>query len=232
VSKYPLYVEEYDKLPWKQPWLPPYIPHHMHGDPQTQATRRAYIDGAAEMKTLLRSQAVSVELSRLMEVLPTCATAEQAVYALEAVHSFLDSYEDVEESAQTISPNGVRTTTWTTVRYANLPQIDAAATLKLVRRLHLPFERLVRNVWMEGPEVQYDRSKASLDALLAKEVSRRKRLKTDPPPPPPPETLTKRMGVVMSATRIHEGKHAPRLGLLSFKGKPLALATKPKAFGE
>jgi hypothetical protein len=119
-----------------------------------------------------------------------------------------------------------------TVRYNNLPQIDAAATLKLVRRLRLPFERLVRNVWMEGPEVYYDRAKAALEKLLAKEVARRKSLQTDPPPSGPADTLTRRMGVVMSATRIHEGKHAPRTGLLNFPGKPLATKEKVRKFGE
>lgn len=232
VPKYPLYVEEYDQLPWAQPWLPPYIPHHMYGDPQTQKTRNDYLDGAKEMKRLFHSQAVCVQLATLMEVLPTCATAGKAVDALEAVHAFLEDHRDIDEETVAISPNGVRTTTMATVRYNNLPQIDAAATLKLVRRLRLPFERLVRNVWMEGPEVYYDRAKAALEKLLAKEVARRKSLQTDPPPSGPADTLTRRMGVVMSATRIHEGKHAPRTGLLNFPGKPLATKEKVRKFGE
>mgnify|MGYP007024465387 CR=1 FL=1 len=35
-----------------------------------------------------------------------------------------------------------------------MAQIDAALVLRQVRNLRLPFERLVRNVWQEGPEVR------------------------------------------------------------------------------
>jgi len=229
--KYPLFVEQYDPLPWQQQWLPPYIPHHMYGDPQTQATRNEYIEGGKELTVLFRSQAVAVELSKLMEVLPTCAKPEQAFHALEAVHNFLNDHKEEDQTTTHVSPNGVRTRVTKTVRYENLPQIDAAATLKLVRRLNLPFERLVRNVWMEGPEVYYDRSKASLEKLLQKEVARRKALKVSPPVAPT-DTFTSRHGVVMSGTRIHEGKHAPRKGLLNFPGKPLEEKKAVRAFGE
>jgi hypothetical protein len=50
---------------------------------------------------------------------------------------------------------------------ANLMQIDAEDTLACLRRVSLPFERLVRNVWTEGPEVAYDRYKAGLQARAA-----------------------------------------------------------------
>ena len=53
--------------------------------------------------------------------------------------------------------------------------IDAAALLNKLRRIRLPFELLVRSVWEEGPEVEYDRTKAALEQLLTHEVARRKR---------------------------------------------------------
>ena len=217
---------------WAQPWLPPYIPHHMKGGPLTQEVRNAYLQGGEDMKALLRAQAVRVQLTALMDVLPTCQTAEQAVRALEEVHTFLESSKEEVATTHQVSPNGVRYSETFPVTHHTLPQIDAAATLRLVRRLNLPFERLVRNVWMEGPEVQYDRSKAALEGLLAAEVARRKTAEASPPPAERPADLASKFGVVFATTRIHEGKNAPRRGLLNFPGKPKEVKRAPKPFGE
>lgn len=56
-----------------------------------------------------------------------------------------------------------------------ITRLDAAASLGLLSRVRLPFERLVRNVWEEGDEVRYDRAKAAVCALLAAEVAERAR---------------------------------------------------------
>ena len=112
-------------------------------------------------------------------------------------------------------------------------QIDAVLVLRQIRSLRLPFERLVRNVWQEGPEVAYDRTKASLQRLLQKEVAQRKAhaaavaagALTGPPAPltttiggdeflltaplPKPTTLP------MNSTRVD----GVRAGLLTFVGE-------------
>ena len=201
---------------WTHDWKNPYIPHHMRGDPQTVATRKAYIDGAAECKALFRAQAVQVKLQILKDALPSCTTALEAVQKLESIHTFLETSD-------------------------NLLQIDALATLKVLRRLHLPFERLVRNVWEEGPEVKYDFSKAALEKLLMREVTRRRSEKTK---------------LSASQSRIHampvrhtyqcelinetlaqlnrakpSSTNAIRRGLLTFKGQSVAVEQKTKEFG-
>ena len=184
---------------WSQPWRPPYPPHHLLGDPQTQYDRANYIAAQAERATSLSAQAVTVQLKRLQDQLPVCQTAEQAVGALQAIVDFLEAP-------------------------GNLYQIDAKSVLNQVRRTRLPFERLVRNVWQEGPEVQYDRWKATLSKLLQKEVQRRK--EPPPPPPPPPKETTiagDSFEYIKSTTRpkkieINNTSYGVRSGLLTFAG--------------
>lgn len=192
---------------WSQPWRPPYRPHHLLGDPVTQRRREAYINAAAEDVVSLSAQAVAVQLKRLQDQLPVCQTADQAVSALVAIRDFLETP-------------------------GNMEQIDAALVLRQIRHLRLPFERLVRNVWQEGPEVAYDRTKAALQRVLQKEVARRKAHAAAvaagalaPPSAPLATTIggdefvltaptTRPPGLTMSSTRTD----GVRSGLLTFAG--------------
>jgi hypothetical protein len=101
-----------------------------------------------------------------------------------------------------------------------------------VRHLGLPFERLVRNVWEEGPEVLYDRQKEVIDKLLSREVERRAERARAPPPraprPPTVSTLGEDLANLVTAGKPHKGT---RLGLLTFHGKPHAPKRAPKPFG-
>ena len=208
---------------WTHDWVqPPYIPHHMRGDPQTVATRNAYIAGAAEAKALFRAQAIQVGLDQLKDRLPTCSTAVEAVDALDAVHTYLETAD-------------------------HLAQIDAAATLKSVKRLSLPFERLVRNVWEEGPEVAYDRSKAELEKVLMRELARRRTEKAGLEKSASQARMAASTGprqgfgsavlnetlASLHATEITHTKSVGggRYGLLSFKGQPMATRTRTREFG-
>ena len=153
---------------WTRPWRPPYPAHHLLGNPIIRRQHAAYIAAQADFAVTLRAQAVDVQLEALRSRLPGCQTAEQAVRALEAIRAFLETGN-------------------------NLPLINAPKLLRQVRNLRLPFERLVRNVWQEGPEVLYDRTKASLTRLLQKEVGGRKAVAAaaarGPALPPPHDTL-------------------------------------------
>lgn len=211
---------------WTHPWLPPYQAHHFLGDPLTRRRQAEYKTSQAELADRLRAQAVSVQLEELRARLPRCQTAEQAVKVLENIRAFLDAP-------------------------SNLPQINASQLLRQIKNLRLPFERLVRNVWQEGPEVQYDRSKASLTRLLQKEVAQRKALAAaaGPPPPPPPDTLEKTISpmiqeemAMLKTARKHSTIGAPdspaspggasgvRVGLLTFYGS--SPETTPQKRGE
>ena len=197
---------------WTQEWRPPYPAHHLSGDPLPRRLRAAYIENAASNKVLFRAQAISVHLEALRGRLPICQTAEQAVAALVAVREFLEKGD-------------------------NLQQIDASTLLRQIRNLRLPFERLVRNVWQEGPEVAYDRTKAALQRLLQREVATRKAAlaAAGPPPPPPPDTSYAGMSPAMAseismisrhttsrgqADSHHRDSQGLRLGLLTFQGSP------------
>lgn len=195
---------------WSQPWRPPYRPHHLLGDPLTQCRRDAYIAAAANDVVTFRAQAVAVQLKKLQDQLPVCQTADQAVSTLVAIRDFLETP-------------------------GNMPQIDAALVLRQVRHLRLPFERLVRNVWQEGPEVAYDRTKASLQRLLLREVARRKADAAAEAagalaPAPPPLTTTVGGNTfeftsprsVPPTLPIASNSYGIRSGLLTFPGTSAA----------
>lgn len=190
-------VTKKEERAWSYPWLPPYSPHHQKGDPMTQKKWAAHKQDAAELKTLFRAQAVAVKLQVLKEQLPGCVTAQQAVSVLEAIRVFLETGD-------------------------NLSQIEAGAMLRTVRNLRLPFEKLVRNVWQEGPEVVYDRSKATVEKLLAREVARRKALEKSSSASGLGGTTNG--GVPMDVPKLAMAKsksgESVRLGLLTFHGKP------------
>ena len=189
---------------WPYGAQPPYRPHHLLGDPMTRARRAEVVADNAAIKAALSSHTVTLKLQILKDELPGCTTAEQAHKALEQIKTFLETGD-------------------------HLQQIDAQAMLKQLRNLRLAFERLVRNVWSEGPEVMYDRSKAALEKLLQRELARRKAAKLAPPPPAePPATKTTLAQDIKELAVRHkkEGEYDLRLGLLSFKGKPNVKATK------
>lgn len=99
-------------------------------------------------KCTVRLLATQVKLGRLMEQLYACVTAQQASEVLGTIRKYL-------------------------LQGANLQMIEAAEALQQVSSVRLPFERLVRNVWTEGPEVAYDRNKATLQKLLEGELQTR-----------------------------------------------------------
>lgn len=128
----------------------PLKPSYLIGDPTSRAARFGYVFDKTQLSITLGAQTVQVGLARLMEQLFACVTAEQASAVLLEMKRFLN-------------------------QGANLMQIDAQEALDKLSKLFLPFERLVRNVWTEGPEVAYDRYKASLRALLETELETRER---------------------------------------------------------
>lgn len=136
---------------WQKPWRPPYTPNHLLGDPLTRRQHAKYAADAEADAERFRAQAVVVQLENYYGALPICATAYQACGALERLDGFLQAGDG-----------------------ENLRQIDARKLLRRIKGLRLPFERLVRNVWTAGPEVEYDKAKAALLRLLQREVAARK----------------------------------------------------------
>ena len=128
----------------------PLKPSYLIGDPTSRAARFGYVFDKTQLSITLGAQTVQVGLARLMEQLFACVTAEQASAVLLEMKHYLN-------------------------QGANMMQIDAQEALDKLSKLFLPFERLVRNVWTEGPEVAYDRYKASLRALLETELETRER---------------------------------------------------------
>ena len=202
---------------WCEKWRAPYIPHHMRGDPLTLASKEAYVNNCETYRLDLRRQAITVELSKLQERLPLCVTAEQGVAALKAIRDFLDEEREFRaEGSHSMQ------------RERNLKAVDAAALWKQVRCLKLPFEYLVRSVWEEGPEVEYDRVKASLIVLLRNEVARRKVLAEQAE-----KARKKKMEEAASGAPVPRARSAPggRLGLLTFHGQAAAAAGIPQLGG-
>ena len=195
---------------WNQPWRPPPPPHHLRGDPLTQRLHAKYITDAAEDAARLRSQAVLVQLDRLYGALPICATADRACDAIGSLYDFLQTGD-------------------------NLVQIDALRLLKKIKGLRLPFERLVRNVWTAGPEVEYDKAKVAITRLLQREVALRKAAGS-PQPRAQPDVEPKQISPMIQAdmatvkfkppvygskTGLPPPPKLGRAGLLTFKGKPM-----------
>ena len=109
----------------------------------------------------------------------------------------------------------------------NLQQSDTAQILHQIQNLRLPFERLVRNVWTEGPEVSYDRIRATLTRMLQQDIAQRKavatRIASEPPQQTAPDTLSPRTASRMLRTEMgsvshREGPCGVRVGLLHFYG--------------
>jgi hypothetical protein len=206
---------------WTQAWRQPYRPHHLLGDARTQGARAAYIHGATEDAILFRAQAVAVDLKRLQDQLPGCVTAEQAVSALTAIRDFLDEQAPPKPTIKSW-PNIEGDPARAPRPQKKIELIDASLVLKQIKNLRLPFERLVRNVWEEGPEVMYDRTKASLQRTLQKELARRKEeAKAEAAATsyavahsmPPARNLPATMGI------SNYGNGGVRTGLLHFSGR-------------
>lgn len=192
----------------------PLKPSYLMGDPTSRATRYGYVRDKTALSITLTAQHVQVQLARLVEQLLACVSAEQATDVLVAIRKFL-------------------------LQGANLMQIDAEELLKLLQRLFLPFERLVRSVWEEGPEVAYDRTKATLIRMMEAELQNREKEAayasskgTYGPKPlvaqmvhdmrvaaPPPRTPPAKARYLATSTA------GQRIGLVSYQGKPAA-ATK------
>jgi len=117
-------------------------------DAEALAARSAFLVEKSELSRAFTEQATSREWTRIEQRLVRAKSALEAVAVLHEMRTFL-----------TTDP--LRT------------QIDARAALELLSRVKLPFERLVRNVWVEGPEVQYDRAKAHICSLLEAAIDAR-----------------------------------------------------------
>ena len=127
----------------------PAKPSHLLGDAPSREARLEYVREMNSLRVAMSEQAVQRQCAALFDTLSACVTAEQAAAALDALGAFLRLG-------------------------ANLSKVDAAAELDRLANVRLPFERLVRNVWMEGPEVAYDQAKASIRALLTRELAARR----------------------------------------------------------
>ena len=192
----------------------PLKPSYLMGDPTSRAARYGYARDKTALSITLTAQHVQVQLARLVEQLLACVSAEQATDVLFAIRKFL-------------------------MQGANLMQIDAQELLTLLQKLFLPFERLVRSVWEEGPEVAYDRTKATLIRMMEAELQNREKeaayasskgtygpkplvsqmvhdMRVAAPPPRPPPAKVRYLATSTAGQRI---------GLVSYKGTPAA-ATK------
>lgn len=121
-------------------------------DPEALRLREKFITEKAELGRTFTAQNTARAWARIEERLKRSQSALEAVHILEEMRVFL-----------------------TTDPY--ITRIDVDASREMLLHVKLPFERLVRNVWVEGPEVQYDRSKQHVCALLKAESDARAELK-------------------------------------------------------
>ncbi|KAJ1640472.1 hypothetical protein T492DRAFT_854753 [Pavlovales sp. CCMP2436] len=114
-------------------------------DPEALRARNGFLLERAELSRSFTTQATSREWLQIEHWLRRAKSVLEALHALAEMEVFLatDPY---------------------------VTRIDAESALETLSTVQLPFERLVRNVWVEGPEVQYDRAK-----VLAREVQTRRR---------------------------------------------------------
>mmetsp|Transcript_1170 Transcript_1170/g.3688 ORF Transcript_1170/g.3688 Transcript_1170/m.3688 type:complete len:299 (+) Transcript_1170:278-1174(+) len=117
-------------------------------DPQALATREAYIWQRTAVSATLTEHATAREYKTLEGRLRAAESASAANEVLLEMEAFL-----------TTDPL--------------ITRIDADAARARLAAVRLPFERLVRNLWVEGPELHYDRLKGRVGELLAAEQARR-----------------------------------------------------------
>ena len=149
---------------WRWERAPPQKPSYLKGDLVSRAARNEYVTGMNAQRMLLSAQAVQRDLAALVATLHAAVKAEQATRALHQIMKFLqvrNSAQFCANSAQFSDTSSLRVQTG-----ANLTQIEADETLAMLNRLFLPFERLVRNVWVDGPEKGYDLAKVALREML------------------------------------------------------------------
>jgi hypothetical protein len=113
-------------------------------DPEAFRVRNEYLVERANLNRTFTAQAISRDWALIEQKLRRCVTAVEAVEVLGEMEAFL-----------------------LTDPFVTLIDVDAA--LKCLRALKLPFERLVRNVWSPGAEVQYDAGKLTIAGLLEAE---------------------------------------------------------------
>lgn len=195
-------------LRWER--APPVKPVRTLGD---ATTRRLRSERAVEMnedRVVLSRQAVQREYDARHAALLTCVTALQAHTQLQCMRAYA-------------------------LTGANLAMLDASDALARLRKVRLPFERLVRNVWSAGPETKFDASKASLDKLLEAEAADRAAAEaaiasTGRVPYGPRMLVPQTMHVLGEERKV--GKKAEGLGLTTFQGsmRTQAPLTQTKAF--
>ena len=147
---------------WRWERAPPQKPSYLKGDLVSRAARNEYVTGMNAQRMLLSAQAVQRDLAALVATLHAAVKAEQATRALHQIMKFLqvrNSAQFCANSAQFSDTSSLRVQTG-----ANLTQIEADETLAMLDRLFLPFERLVRNVWVEDPRRATTASGPSGDA--------------------------------------------------------------------
>jgi hypothetical protein len=119
-------------------------------EPEALKARASYLAERADLSRAFTAQGTAREWSVIERRLRRAKSALDALAILQEMESFL-----------TTDPL--------------ITRIDVAASLEVLNTVKLPFERLVRNVWVEGPEVQYDRAKLHVLALLQAEIDTRER---------------------------------------------------------
>lgn len=119
-------------------------------DPTSLLTRHHFLVEKADLSREFSAQATMRDWMRLEQRWRRSKSALEAVSILQEMLAFLNTDPFIT-------------------------RIDAAASLEMFGKVKLRFERLVRNVWEDGPEVQFDRAKAEVCALLSAEVEERAR---------------------------------------------------------
>uniref|UniRef100_A0A7S4FCI0 Uncharacterized protein n=1 Tax=Chrysotila carterae TaxID=13221 RepID=A0A7S4FCI0_CHRCT len=124
-------------------WEPakPTQPHYLSGDIKSRTALEEYERQKNHERIRLDTQVVQREYDILHDKLLRCVTAQQASEALHEMNAYL-------------------------LYGSNLAMVDAEAAVRKLEKVKLPFERLVRNVWVAGPEVAYDAAKEKLRAQL------------------------------------------------------------------
>lgn len=145
-----------------EPPLPP-LGKGMEWDQHALQRREAHIAEGMHLKRLLSEQATQRAFLDLQRRLRQAETAEAAVVVLEEMKVALGML-----LSRLPQPGGVA---------------DHLASLKL------RFERLVRNVWVEGADVHYDRLKAEVCQLLREEDAKRNAVVVEHVPPAAPRPL-------------------------------------------
>jgi len=181
-------------LRWER--APPTKPSRTLGDATTRRARSEYAIQKNEDRVALSRQAVQRAYDQEHAKLLLCTTALQAHAQLQDMRAYV-------------------------LTGANLAMVDAEGALNELRKLRLPFEQLVRNVWSAGPETKYDASKASLEKLLAVEVQERaaatKALESTGHLPYGPRKLVPQ--IIHTLGETNKGMHRTEgLGITTFQG--------------